>query len=84
MRPKVTKTKTTIPGWKVDTSWTFIFMSFKRKAKISLSKRAPIKTPAEIVKKAKHQEFLEDHADEMAFLKAEHAVDSQLLGAIFS
>ena len=39
MRPKVTKTKTTIPGWKVDTSWTFIFMSFKRKAKISLSKR---------------------------------------------
>ena len=83
MRPKVTKTKTTIPGWKVDTSWTLhLHMSFKRKAKISLSKRAPIKTPAEMVRKPKSKRFLEDHADEMAFSRPSMLSDPQLLGAI--
>ena len=36
-----------------------------------------------MVKKAKKARVLEDHADKMAFLKTQHAVDSQLLGAVF-
>ncbi len=48
-----------------------------------MSKRAPIKTPAETVTKPKIKSSFEDHADEMAFFKSQHAVDAQFLGAVF-
>ncbi len=62
MRPKVTKTRTTIPGWKVDTSWVFIFMSFKGRQRSAYQGN---RSRLRLRWLSQKQEFLENHADEV-------------------